>query len=141
MREFASSVFSSLPLRDMATILSLSGDLGSGKTAFVKQLGKVVGVKEEILSPTFVIMKLYDISYKNFKKLIHIDAYRIEDSRELEVLNWHEIASDKNNLIAIEWPEKVKQLIPSNSPKIKFEFVDENTRRITIDLGFKIHDS
>ena len=132
MKEFASSVLANLPSSDTAVILSLSGDLGSGKTAFVKELGKVLGLKEEILSPTFVIMKRYKIKNSKYKNLIHIDAYRIEDPRELLVLNWQEIVSDKDNLIAIEWPEKVERLIPPNSPKIKFEFVDENVRRVTL---------
>lgn len=132
MRGFASEVLTSLASRDEATVIALSGDLGSGKTAFTKELGKLLNVKEEILSPTFVIMKLYDISHKNFKKLIHIDAYRIDDAKELEILNWREYISNKDNLIVIEWPERVEELIPTDSIKIKFEFIDENNRRVTL---------
>lgn len=117
-----------------ATVLALKGDLGVGKTAFVKSLGKILGVKETINSPTFVIMKMYDISYKYklLKKLIHIDAYRLEEEKELEILGWENLIKNPENLIAIEWPEKVSNLIPENAHIFKFEFVDENTRSVTL---------
>ncbi|MCX6753845.1 MAG: tRNA (adenosine(37)-N6)-threonylcarbamoyltransferase complex ATPase subunit type 1 TsaE, partial [Candidatus Nomurabacteria bacterium] len=70
-----------------ATVISLSGDLGAGKTTITKEIAKQLGIKENVVSPTFVIMKIYKLKssskhYFNFKKLIHIDAYRIEDAKE-----------------------------------------------------------
>ncbi|MEK7567674.1 MAG: tRNA (adenosine(37)-N6)-threonylcarbamoyltransferase complex ATPase subunit type 1 TsaE [Patescibacteria group bacterium] len=122
------------PVKTGATILALQGNLGSGKTAFVKVLGKNLGIKKTIISPTFIIMKLYDISYKNFKKLIHVDAYRLEKEKELEVLGWQEILKNPENLIAIEWPENVSKVIPQSAKKLKFKFVDEKTRSVKSEI-------
>lgn len=125
------------PAQSGATIFGLSGDLGSGKTTFTKEVAKLFGIKkEEVTSPTFVIMKIYKLKAKSyqlgFAHLIHIDAYRLEKSDELLHLGWKEISEDKNNLIFIEWPEKVKSLMPKNAQTIYFEFVDENMRKISM---------
>ncbi len=114
-----------------ATILAFYGDLGTGKTTITQLVCKILGVKEKIISPTFVIMKRYAINNGKFKNLIHIDAYRLEESKELLNLGWKEIISNKENLIVIEWPEKVKEIIPNNSITIILSHIDEQTRGIT----------
>jgi tRNA threonylcarbamoyladenosine biosynthesis protein TsaE len=130
-QNFAYNVIESLVQKNTATVLALSGDLGAGKTAFVKELSTILGVnKDEVTSPTFVIEKIYKISHQLFSHLIHIDAYRLETSTELLHLGWEEISSDSKNLICIEWPEKVASLIPKDAVKINFEFIDETTRKI-----------
>lgn len=116
---------------ERATVVALSGELGSGKTAFVKCVAKNLGITEDITSPTFVIMKNYGLSTKNYKLLIHIDAYRLNSYKELENLRWQEIYNDPNNLIFLEWPERVLELIPNDAKKINFEFIDETTRKIS----------
>ncbi len=116
---------------DKATVVALSGDLGAGKTAFVKELGHFLGIhRQEVTSPTFVIMKMFSISHKSFSHLIHIDAYRLESEKELLNLGWDNLVNDSKNLILIEWPEMVAGLIPKNAEKISFKFVDEETREI-----------
>lgn len=104
-----------------ATIIALQGELGSGKTAFAQAFGNVLGVTENIISPTFVIIKSYDIDWRGFKKLIHIDAYRLEKEEELLHLGWDELAKDPENLILIEWPERVERLIPKDAKRIHFK--------------------
>lgn len=113
-----------------ATVVGLMGDLGSGKTTFTKAVASSLGIKNSITSPTFVIEKIYKIEIGKFKKLIHIDVYRLESSKELSVLNWNEIVNNPENLILIEWAEKVQDLLPKDSIKIEFEFIDENKRKI-----------
>ncbi len=117
---------------DEASIVGLYGDLGSGKTTFTKSVAKILGIKEDITSPTFVIEKMYDIDYKSFQKLIHIDAYRLEDPKELLALDWEQIAKNPHNLILIEWPEKVREILPENHLKVFFKFISENEREIEI---------
>src|SRR3990167_5499282 len=114
-----------------ATVVALQGDLGSGKTTFAQAFGKVLGVEENMPSPTFVIMKFYNINWKGFKKLIHIDAYRLEKESELLHLGWEEIIKEPENLILIEWPENVAGIIPADAKKIFFKFIDETTREIS----------
>jgi tRNA threonylcarbamoyladenosine biosynthesis protein TsaE len=127
----AKDFLSKIEKGERATVVALSGELGSGKTAFVKCVAKNLGINEDITSPTFVIMKNYELSTKNYKLLIHIDAYRLNSYKELENLRWQEIYNDSNNLIFLEWPERVLELIPNDAKKINFEFIDETTRKIS----------
>lgn len=93
-----------------ATIVGLSGHLGAGKTAFVKAVAAELGVAEEVTSPTFVIMKIYQVGSKKnspFEQLVHMDAYRLENAAQLEALRFEALAADPTNLIMVEWPENV----------------------------------
>jgi tRNA threonylcarbamoyladenosine biosynthesis protein TsaE len=117
---------------DNALVVGLYGDLGSGKTTFTQAVSKIFDIKEDITSPTFVIEKIYDIKHKNFKKLIHIDAYRLDSGKELLALNWERILGDEKNIIFIEWPERVIEVLPKNHAKINFKFLSENEREIEI---------
>ncbi|MAZ67237.1 tRNA (adenosine(37)-N6)-threonylcarbamoyltransferase complex ATPase subunit type 1 TsaE [bacterium] len=115
----------------IATVVALQGDLGTGKTTFTQEAAKALGVAEDIISPTFVIQKRYQLENQVFGQLIHIDAYRLEGARELEVLGWSDIARDPANLILIEWPEHVEGLLAPETQYIYFEYIDEDTRRIS----------
>ncbi len=115
-----------------ATVVGLSGELGSGKTAFVKGVARALGVKHTVTSPTFVLEKIYNLPpRKAFSKLVHIDAYRLEHKKELNSLNWNEIIQDPEALVLIEWPECVKGALPRGAQKISFKFIDDTTRKIT----------
>lgn len=113
---------------DRAAVVTLSGELGAGKTTFAQALAKALSVEEDVTSPTFVIEKIYQLSGQKFERLIHIDAYRLENPHELESLGWREIAADPANLIVLEWPERVLQLIPADAMSIRFDIAgDERT--------------
>ncbi len=128
LREILSKKLSS----DKATIIALTGDLGAGKTAFVQLIAKELGIMEIITSPTFSIMKLYDVTGNAvFTKLVHMDAYRIEDISELKPLRFEEIIGDKNNLICIEWPEKIQMALPDNILNISIQILPDESRLIT----------
>ena len=122
----------SMGVYDTALVVGLYGELGSGKTTFTQDIAKIFGIKEDITSPTFVIEKMYDIKHKDFKKLIHIDAYRLDSAKELLALEWKRILSDPKNIIFIEWPERVIEVLPKNHAKIFFKFLTENEREIEI---------
>jgi tRNA threonylcarbamoyladenosine biosynthesis protein TsaE len=130
--EQAKKIAQSLVPQEHATILALSGDLGAGKTTFVQTLSRELGVTEVVTSPTFVIMKKYQLSDSLFDALIHIDAYRLKNSHELEVLGWNEMIKDPTNLICIEWPERVESLMPPYTQHLTFTFIDEEHRDIKI---------
>src|SRR6185295_9824226 len=89
-----------------ATVVGLQGDLGSGKTTFTKIIGKLLGIEETIQSPTFVIQKIYKAKHPIFKKFYHLDLYRIDDPKELNIFHLDEIFNNPENLIFIEWPER-----------------------------------
>lgn len=116
-----------------AVVVALSGDLGSGKTATVKILGEKLGIKSRMLSPTFVIEKIYNLP-KGYpwEKFIHIDAYRLLKESEIIRLGWNEIVSDNKNIIFIEWPENVKKIIPKGAIRVTFSHKGETDRLIEI---------
>lgn len=126
----AQALLNSLSSQSAVTVVALKGELGSGKTNFAQAVGKLLGVKENMHSPTFVIMKVYEIDFHGFKNLIHIDAYRLEKESELEHLGWQEMLKGPENLILIEWPERVSELIPQNALTVSFEWIDEGVRDI-----------
>ena len=119
-----------------ATLIQLSGDLGSGKTTFVQNIGKILGIKEKILSPTFTISKIYKIpknKFTNKKNLIHIDAYRLGEKNSIQNIGLNEQLKNHQNLIFIEWPEIIKkELINKTEKKIQlnFKYISENKREI-----------
>ncbi len=127
-------------------VIGLFGDLGSGKTAFMQGVARALGIKENVLSPTFVIEKIYAIPASSTGKprlsagkpdsgprLVHIDAYRLENAGELERLGFKEILKDPRNIIFIEWADKVESMLPKHAKRIYFKFIDENTREISFD--------
>jgi tRNA threonylcarbamoyladenosine biosynthesis protein TsaE len=120
------------PKETDATVVGLYGNLGAGKTTFTQSIAKAVGVEEKVASPTFVIEKIYELSNQKFSHLIHIDAYRIEDSKELTLLGFTEIISNPRNLILVEWPEKVADVMPEHIKVTLKPLENENSREIEI---------
>mgnify|MGYP001615073858 CR=1 FL=1 len=113
-----------------ATLVALQGDLGSGKTTFTQAVARTLGIKERVTSPTFVIMKKYLVNVGTWKSLIHIDCYRLDGADDLLHLGWNELAANPENLILVEWPERVGNLLLSPALKINFEVVGETARKI-----------
>ena len=127
-------VLDSLPQKDTATIVALKGELGAGKTTFVQALAKELGVRNVVQSPTYVLMKKYQIPNSKFQTLIHIDAYRLEKPEEFATLKPSTFLSDAKNLVCIEWPERVGGVFPTPDIVINFssEGAGEGERHISI---------
>jgi len=113
-------------------ILALDGELGSGKTTFVQGLAKGLNIDDNITSPTFVIYKKYKTQNKKIKNFYHFDLYRIQDPQEILDLGFEEIINDPNSIIAIEWSEKIKDILPQNTIHINFEYINKDSRKIKI---------
>jgi len=116
-----------------ARLVTLSGELGSGKTTFVQSVARALGISEAVTSPTFVIEKIYNLKDQEFNKLIHIDAYRLENSLQLINLGWRDILSENGNVIFLEWPEKVADILPSERANVFFQSLGEDERGINIE--------
>ncbi len=116
---------------ERATLIALHGDLGAGKTTLVQFLAEALGVRG-VQSPTFVIQKSYDLKGQDFKKLVHIDAYRIENPDEFKTLRISETLSDPDSLVVVEWPRLGGDHFASPSLEVFLEVVDENTRKARI---------
>ncbi len=116
-------------------IICLDGELGSGKTVFVKGFAKSLGIVENITSPSFNIVK----EYENGEMVLnHMDVYRLEDSDVTIGFNDY---FNGDNVTIIEWAELIKDKLPEERLEIKFKIVDENTRIITLKpYGQKYED-
>ena len=127
-----SEVLSMLPQQNTAVVLALSGPLGAGKTTFVKVLARQLGITEHVTSPTFVLMKSYNVSnHPWIKKLVHVDVYRIEGPDEVQVLNLPALYEEAGSLICIEWAERIKKYIPKDALTITIEHSGGETRKVT----------
>ncbi len=115
-----------------ATVVALEGELGAGKTVFVKAFARAFGIKSRITSPTFVLMKRYTLTAKRHMLLFHIDAYRLRDYRDLLSLGIKEAITDPANIILIEWSERVKPILPKKCTKVHIDHVDNSRRKISI---------
>jgi tRNA threonylcarbamoyladenosine biosynthesis protein TsaE len=109
--------------------VALYGDLGSGKTTFIQGLAKGLGVTRRIISPTFIIARHYKINNGSF---YHIDLYRTESKHDLLGIGLDQIIEDKNNIVALEWAEKMGELLPKKRIEIRFQYLSENKRQIII---------
>jgi tRNA threonylcarbamoyladenosine biosynthesis protein TsaE len=123
-RELAEDVERGLYVHSGAMVLALVGDLGAGKTTFIQTFLKSLGVSRRITSPTFLIMRKYP------KNLYHIDCYRIKDQQELMVLGFREVIDNHENLVLIEWADKVKNVLPQDSIWIRIKHGDRENERV-----------
>lgn len=121
-------------LKETALVLALQGNLGGGKTTFLQGFAKGLGIKEKILSPTFVLIKRFKIKNKHFKNFYHIDCYRINNIKDIEELGLGDIILNPENIVAVEWSERIKNRLPKSTIMIKFDFIDKNKRRIVINF-------
>lgn len=117
-------------------IIALIGELGCGKTIFVRGIAEFFKVEEFVTSPTFTIMNQYIGNYRGKKlPIFHIDLYRIKKQEELSEIGLNECLDDLNSIKLIEWPEKIIHQIPKSFYKVVFENGEsEDDRIITISL-------
>ena len=119
--------------QEKATLITLSGDLGAGKTTFVQHAAEYFGITETLTSPTFVILKEYVIpKASSFDYLIHIDAYRLQNKEELESLGWKQLVTNPKNIIFLEWPEMVHGIDFPPFTALKLSHAEHDSRIIEI---------
>ena len=102
-------------------VICLDGELGSGKTVFVKGFAKSLGITENITSPTFTIVKTYE---NGEMPLNHMDVYRLEDTDEFYAMGGEEYF--ENGISIIEWGEQIEEILPKGYTKITFRKLEEN---------------
>ena len=112
-------------------ILCLFGDLGSGKTTFTQGFAKGLGITTRLLSPTFIIVRRYNIPSSE-KKLYHVDLYRLNTVDQMEELGLEEIFTDPASVVVIEWAERLGDLLPEHRVDVRFETLTDGMHKIAI---------
>lgn len=120
------------------TVLALYGDLGAGKTTFSRFFSQALGSESRVQSPTFVIARKYQVSppkteIGSIDKINHLDLYRIKTEAELNDLDLSQFFDDAHAVTIVEWPNIAEHLLPQNSIKIRFKYIDENSRNIYVE--------
>ena len=131
---FMQAILKKYDLKQRSLVVSLEGSLGGGKTEFLKGIAKFLKLKEKVFSPTFLIMKSFPCKTSFFKTLWHLDCYRIEKPKEIKELDFLEIIKNPENLIFVEWGNKIKKILPKDHWKIKFKITGKNTRILEFHL-------
>lgn len=128
---FAENLAESLKAGD---VLALYGNLGAGKTTFVKGLALGLGYKNRVFSPTFIFVRPYKIinNKRGIDTLYHIDLYRASVESDLKTIGVDEFINDERSVSAIEWPEKIEGQLLKNTVRVTIEVISENKRRISL---------
>lgn len=114
-------------------IIALEGDLGAGKTTFTQAFAEALGVNERVKSPTFVLMKHYQLSnIPTYDMLYHLDCYRLQDSSDLGPLGVRELLNRPGTIMLIEWAERVVDILPRSYWRVCLEHIGEYDRKIEI---------
>ncbi|HBI25852.1 MAG: hypothetical protein UT41_C0001G0012 [Candidatus Wolfebacteria bacterium GW2011_GWC2_39_22] len=119
--------------RKRALVVLLKGDLGAGKTTFTQGLMRALGVKKRILSPTFALLRSYTVRAGNFSKVHHFDCYRIGEAKEMNDLGFSDLLKDPKNIILIEWPERIRTILPREKVTVALAHGDTAKER-TIEV-------
>ena len=136
-QELAQNFIQSEKRRKNALIISLEGELGTGKTTFTQGFAKALGVEKWIKSPTFILMRQYRLPKAKKQNpdreyLYHIDCYRLENVSSLFEIGLRDILENPKNIVLIEWGEKLKNFLPHNTIRIKFQHLNDSQREIEV---------
>ena len=128
MHSLAKEVISSL---EGTNLVLLKGELGAGKTTFAQGALKALGAEGPFTSPTFVIMKKYEIKNSKFDFIYHFDCYRVGAKDVLE-LGWEEIINNPKNLVLVEWPERIQKIIAGQHILVDIKITENSERQVDI---------
>ena len=109
------------------TVICLDGELGVGKTLFVRALARALGVESDVTSPTFNLMNIYEAACP----IVHFDLYRITSEEELEDIGFYEYAEATEGIVLIEWAEKFPDAMPADHLSVRIEALNDEERQFT----------
>ena len=109
------------------TVICLDGELGVGKTLFVRALARTLGVESDVTSPTFNLMNIYEAACP----IVHFDLYRITSEEELEDIGFYEYAEATEGIVLIEWAEKFLDAMPADHLSVRIEALNDEERQFT----------
>jgi len=115
-------------------VISVKGAMGAGKTTLIQGMGKSLGVKRNLSSPTFILVRSYQLKTGPWKKLYHVDLYRLETVEEMRSTDLAELWQDRKNLVVIEWAERAEAVLPAKRIDGVIKVKSETTREIQFKL-------
>ena len=127
----ASQVMARMPDISNAMVLALIGDLGAGKTTFAQAFAKALGVRQNLKSPTFMLMHQHAVPSSDFS-LWHLDLYRLENTKDLVNLDLASVFADPRNIVLVEWPDKALSIFPKEHVEIRLTHEGSDKRGLTI---------
>ncbi|MFI5047725.1 MAG: tRNA (adenosine(37)-N6)-threonylcarbamoyltransferase complex ATPase subunit type 1 TsaE [Acidimicrobiia bacterium] len=111
-------------------VLSLSGDLGAGKTVFAKGVARALRVRDAVVSPTFTVVR----EYAGTLRLVHVDVYRLDRVQELHDVGWDDLL-DGDSVALVEWGDRVGPLLPTDRLEVRIDLGDtDDDRTVTFTL-------
>lgn len=117
-----------------AFVVGLIGELGAGKTTFIKAFLRALGVKARIVSPTFIFSRRYRSRFKHYKNIWHFDVYRLNSLKGVKEIGLREAINNSENLVLVEWALKVKGILPRGTIWVEFKHgAKSNERHITFN--------
>lgn len=120
-----------LQIADQRKVFALYGQIGAGKTTFVRAISQTLGVEDQVSSPTYALVNVYQMKAANAAKLYHLDLYRLENiEAALEIGIEEYLYGD--NYCFIEWPELIEAILPDETIRITIETIDHSTRKFII---------
>lgn len=112
-------------------IVALTGDLGAGKTVWVRGMAKALGIRETINSPTFVLMKCFSLKQRGIRNFCHVDAYRLKDSSELSAIGLEDYLDEPDTVTVIEWAERAEKILKNRKKiEIRINFGEKEDERV-----------
>lgn len=123
-----------LPRLRTGMIIALSGPLGAGKTTFVQHLVRILGGVGQVKSPTFALMRTYTVAHEVLRRVVHVDAYRLEQPEEARVLNLQEELEEAGTIACIEWPERMESELSFATAILRIVITpqEDGTRVVTL---------
>jgi len=122
-----------LKTKNSFNVIALIGELGAGKTTFLKGFAKGLKVRKKIISPSFLIFREYPFFYKKKKyKFYHWDFYRVNQKKEILNLGFKEVVNNPQNIVAVEWANKIKNILPKKCLRIYFYHKSPKEREIKL---------
>lgn len=112
-----------------AAVIGLEGELGAGKTVFAKGFARGLGIKEEMKSPTFILMRAFRVPKKN-RMFLHFDAYRVSGPKEFLQIGFKNFLAARRSILLIEWANIVKKILPKEYFRVVFRHLKGDERAI-----------
>ena len=108
--------------------------LGAGKTTLVQGMAAALGIQKQVISPTFILIREYELVHQPWQRLYHVDLYRLEEAGEMKSMELEELWDDPKNLVVIEWAEKAGMALPEPRLEVRMKYQDEHTREVKSEI-------